>query len=99
MLKPARAKSRIVASCSEPLGIPSLSVLAMALRDLPVEARALAGVTDIALAEPRHFQQDRVLVAVGQERGHLQAVARGFPFGPQRVPRTAEKGREPRVQG
>src|SRR5436190_23270199 len=94
MLKPARANSWIVASCSEPLGMPSLSIRATLVR-LPEKARPLPRVADIAVAEPGDLEEHRVLVAVDEQRGHLQPVPRRLPLGPQRVARAAEEGREP----
>src|SRR6188472_2993469 len=97
MLKPARPNRCTVASCSEPLGMPSLRVRAIVLltfalggaarRDLSEEAGSLAGVADVAVPEPRHLQQHRVLVAIDQQVGHLQAVSRGLPLRPELVAR------------
>ena len=101
MLKPARANSWIVASCSDPFGMPSLmsDVMCRSLsgsrRTLAEEARPLAGVADVAVAEPRHLQQHRVLVAVDEQLAStLQPVAGRLPLGPQRVARAAEERRE-----
>src|SRR5678815_1089266 len=111
MLNPARANNWIVASCSEPFGMPSFSLAIFLFRvirvirgcslaalsvalirgHLPVETGPLAGVADITVAEPLHFEQHRVLVAVHQHLGDLQPVAGGFPLRPQRVARAAEE--------
>src|SRR3954451_24687605 len=107
MLNPARAKSRIVASCRDPLGIPSLSFMRGDLvcacewvsSDRLEEAGALAGVTDIAVTQPLHLQQHRVIVAVGEHLNDLQAVAGGFALHPQRVASAAEEGGEAGLLG
>src|SRR5919107_6057275 len=93
MLNPARANNWTVASCSEPFGMPSFRRgAAMPLRQRPEEARALARVTYVAVAEPCHLHQERVVVAIDQQLRHLQPVARGLPLGPQRVASAAEEG-------
>src|SRR5262245_20109829 len=84
MLKPARAKSWTVASCSEPLGSPSLS----AISDVLEEAASLAGVTDEAVAMPAHFQQDRVIVAVGEHAKDFEPVTGRFALHPELLART-----------
>src|SRR3954447_15720319 len=98
MLNPARPNSWMVASCSEPFGMPSLSFivcLPRACSAVPVarvcvtrsclrdpsgcrldETGPLAGVADIAVAEALHLQQHGVVVAIGEQLGDLQAVAR-----------------------
>src|SRR5262245_58808780 len=107
MLNPARANSWIVASWSDPFGIPSLSVairLSVLIRvlsvaicgQLPEEARSFTGVADVAIAETLHLEQDRVLVAIDAHLGHLQPVAGGLPLHPQLVARSAEEGGKPR---
>src|SRR5829696_4365420 len=133
MLNPARAKRCTVASCSEPFGMPSLSVivvdstrrrpthkpqgsqglissdcvcsaLSVATRvrhtysaafrfiERAVETGALAGVADVAVAEPLHFQQHRIVVAVDEDVDDLELVAGGLALHPQLVARAAEEG-------
>src|SRR5438128_6720245 len=94
MLNPARAKRATVASCSEPLGIPSLSVRAIALRHLPEKAGPRARVADIAVAEPGHLEEHRVVVAIDEQLGHLQAIPRGLTFRPERIARSTEERRK-----
>src|SRR5829696_8906343 len=98
MLKPARANSCTVASCSEPFGMPSLSNCATLVR-LPEKTRPLAGVADVAIAEPRHLEQHRIVIAIDQHVGDLQPVPRRLSLGPQRVARAAEEGRKPGLAG
>src|SRR5688500_17244395 len=113
MLNPARAKSWIVASCSDPLGMPSLSVLGMAAENLsdvwvfrtwrgpvvPCETRSLTGVADVAIAQSGDHHQQRVVVAVDQNAFDSQLVAGSFPLHPQFVARAAEEGRKPALDG
>src|SRR6476620_7091463 len=102
MLKPARAKSWIVVSCSDPFGSPSFSrVVASATsysssraRLERLETRSGARVAHVAVPEPPDPQQHGVLVAVHEHLDDLQPVAGGFPFRPQRLPGAAEERRE-----
>src|SRR5439155_26124125 len=95
MLKPARAKSCTVASCSEPFGIPSLSFISgLAFRELirPLEKTGpLARVTDVAAAKALHPNEHRVLVAIDQEVTDGEPVAGRLALGPQLVARAAEE--------
>src|SRR3989338_6191338 len=97
-LKPARAKSWTVASCSEPLGMPSLSFIIKALRSLvgqlSEEARSLARMAHVAVALPDDLHQHRVVVAIDEDVDDLEPVARCFALHPQRVARAAEEGGE-----
>src|SRR4051794_38147142 len=114
MLKPARAKSWTVASCSEPFGIPSFRVIVTAPWPAPpreglarsasallllvqrsVETGPRAGVAHVAVAEPPYFQQHGVVIAIDQDLGDRELVARGLAFHPQLVARAAEERREP----
>src|SRR4051794_24463925 len=105
MLNPARAKSCTVASCREPLGMPSLSFIAgrfqsrssrRSLRLRPFqrleEAGSLAGVADVAVTLALHLQQHRVVVAIGEHFEHFEAVAGRLAFHPELVPGAAEEG-------
>src|SRR4051794_22123100 len=104
MLNPARANSWIVASCSEPFGIPSLSLatsgprLCRVARQLSVEAGPLAGVAHVPVTQPLHLQQHGIVVAIDQRRGDLETVAGGLALGPQLAARAAEKRREPGLE-
>src|SRR2546425_10140506 len=95
MLKPARAKSCTVASCSEPFGIPSLSFISgLAFRELvrtPEKARPLDGVTDVAAAKALHAHEHGVLVAVDQQVADREPVAGRLTLRPQLVARAAEE--------
>src|SRR5438093_10213973 len=95
MLKPARAKSCTVASCSEPFGIPSLSFISgLAFRELirpPEKAGPLARVTDVAAAKALHADEHRVLVAIDQEVADREPVAGRLALRPQLVARAAEE--------
>ena len=48
----------------------------------PEKTRPLSGVADVAVAEPRHEQQQRVVVAINQDAIDLKAIAGRFPFRP-----------------
>src|SRR5580765_6179137 len=61
------------------------------------KARPRACVAHVAVAEPLHFHEDRVVVTIREERHHLQAIARGLALGPQLVARSAEERDEARV--
>ena len=89
MLKPARANSWTVASCSEPFGMPSFSFMRCIQRS---EAGAGAGVADVAVAQPLDLEQHRVVVAVHQQLDDLELVAGGFALHPQLVAGAAEEG-------
>src|SRR2546422_3863584 len=95
MLKPARAKSCTVASCSEPFGIPSLSFISrLAFRELvrpPEKAAPLARMTDVAAAKALHAHEHRVLVAVDQQVADREPVAGRLALRPQFVTRAAEE--------
>src|ERR1051325_2452005 len=89
MLKPARAKSCTVASCSDPLGIRvEASWNGHALRALE-KAGALARVADVAAAEALGLDEHGVLIAVDEHLAHRELVARGLALAPQRVARAA----------
>src|SRR5689334_19143949 len=108
MLKPARANSWIVASWSEPFGMPSFSVIAEFHRSarraknglssaLVVDQRsretaARSGMADVAVAVPLHLEQHRIVVAVDEKGDDLERVARRLAFRPERLPRAAEEG-------
>src|SRR5262245_49221676 len=98
MLKPARAKSCTVASCSEPFGIPSFSFisgLASALGEPvgpPEKAGPLARVTDVPAAEAFDADEHRVLVAVDQQVPDREPVARRLALRPELVAGAAEEG-------
>src|SRR5687768_15195934 len=104
MVKPARAKSCTVASWREPLGMPSRRVAIFrpkftrtqvhwfTLVQRPEEARALARVAHVAIAQRARAHEQRVVVAIHEQADHLEPVARGLALGPQRVARPAEEG-------
>ena len=48
----------------------------------------------VAVAEPLHLDQYRVLVAVHEKLGDLEAVAGRFTLHPQRIARAAEERRK-----
>src|SRR6202023_815953 len=77
-LKPARANSWIVASWSEPFGMPSLSFISFVGCQRSEKARSLAGVTHIPISQPLHLHQHRVVVAVDEDVDYLEPVARGL---------------------
>src|SRR5262245_13170464 len=79
-LNPARANSWTVASCNDPLGIPSFSFIG--LRQRPKEARALARVTDVAVAKALHLYQHGILIAVDEQRFHLETIPGGLALRP-----------------
>src|ERR1035438_3625076 len=96
MFQPARLKRAIVASCRLPLGMPSLSLLAIGFLFLLV--RALAGLaqgqrvgeaTDGALVAHQAVafdldaKQQGVVVAVGGGGDYAQTVAAGLALHPQ----------------
>src|SRR5262245_42947106 len=58
--------------------IPRLGMAAGASLHHLVEARALAGVAHVAVAEPLHLDQHRIVVAIGQHLHDLQPVAGCF---------------------
>src|SRR5262245_52921700 len=59
------------------------------------KARPRARVAHVAVAEPLHLQQHRVVVTIDEDARDLQAIARRVPLGPERVARAAEERREP----
>src|SRR6266498_2984681 len=102
MLKPARANSWIVASCKEPFGMPSFSfivyspqrIVSFVVIQPAKKARTLTRVADVAVAQPLHFQQHRVIVAVDEDPGDGELVAGGFALRPEGVAAAAEEGGE-----
>src|SRR6478672_12355131 len=105
MLKPARANSWTVASCSEPFGMPSLSFIASPLiqrflssASLLLIQRSEAGpgsrMAHVAIAKALHLQQHGIVVAVDEHVDDLELVARGLALHPQLVARAAEEGGE-----
>src|SRR5579872_424959 len=90
MLNPARANSWTVASCSEPLGMPSLSAIS-SVRQSSIEAGALAGVADVAVPEPPDLEKHGVVVAVDEDVDDREPVAGRLAFHPQRLTRAAEE--------
>src|SRR3990172_13004111 len=97
MLKPARAKSCTVASCSDPFGNPSLSTMTVSCpRKRCRETTARAGVAHSTVAEAPHLQQDRIVVAIGEHLDDLEAIAGRLALRPQRLPRA---GVERRIAG
>src|SRR5436305_10896015 len=106
MFHPARLKRAIVASCRLPLGMPSLSLLAISgPRTLLVEIdrtrEAAYGslVAYQAVAFHLHAKQQRVVVAVSGCGDDAQPIAAGFAFHPQLLARAAPESNEARLQG
>ena len=60
----------------------------------PEKTGALAGVADVAVAQPLHLHQHRVVVAVDEHLDDLEPVARGLALHPELVARAAEEGGE-----
>src|SRR4051812_29284024 len=101
----------MVASCKDPLGMPSFSVLDMSFLlstrshrreregEIRKKTRPLTRVADIAVAESRDQQQKRVVVTVDQDAINLQAVAGRLTLGPQLIARAAEERRKPGIDG
>src|SRR5262245_5840542 len=99
----------MVASCNEPLGMPSFSVamriLTAALKDcatrwkLSKETRAFTCVTHVAVAEPRDEHQQSVVITVDEDAIDLQAIPRRLPLRPQLVTRAAEERRIAALDG
>src|SRR3954468_2704890 len=110
MLKPARANSCTVASCSEPFGMPSLSFIVSPLiqhEDISSllsfvslvltqrsKAGSSSGVAHVAVAEALHLQQHGIVVAVDEHVDDFELVAGGLALHPQLVARAAEEGGE-----
>src|SRR5438045_1941589 len=101
----------MVASCNEPLGIPSFNFIKTQRTQRPPtaptqrtqrktsqrarETRPCARVTHVAFPETLHFDQHRVFVAVDEDLGHFEFVAGGLAFHPQRAAAAAEERRVP----
>ena len=92
MLNPARANSWIGRVLQRALGDAEFELhgIVTPFRALK-EAGALAGVADVAVAEPLGLHEHRVVVAVDQDVAHREPVARRLALGPERVARAAEE--------
>jgi hypothetical protein len=58
---------------------------------MPEKAAPFARVADVPIALPLGFHQHRVIVAVDEQIPYGEAVAGGFPLGPESVTRAAEE--------
>ena len=105
MLNPARAKSWIVASCSEPFGMPELDLCSwplMSLERLRIEAACAAPVWQHVAVAERASPSSRARVSSSQSTSislDLQPVAGGLALRPQLAARAAEERREPGRDG
>ena len=79
MLKPARANSWTVASCSEPFGMPSFEC-GHGYSSLVLKQVRCAGVADVAVAQPLDLDEHRVVVAVHQQVDDLERLPEVSPF-------------------
>src|ERR1700730_2714600 len=106
MFQPARLNSAMVESWRLPLGMPSLSLLAIGgLRILFAEfdgAGKTAHGSFVAhqpIAFHFHAKQQRIVIAVGGGRDNAQAVAAGLALHPQLLAGAAPESDEAGFEG
>jgi hypothetical protein len=69
-------------------------VALVVLTERSEETRPLTRMTRIAVAEPLHFHEHSVIVAIDEDVDDFEAIAGSFALHPQLVARPAEKGGE-----
>src|SRR3977135_2203574 len=69
-------------------------VMSQTASQLPGKAGAIARVAHVAVAQPLHFQQHGVIVAIDEDFLHFEPIPGGFALRPQLVARAAEEGRK-----
>src|ERR1700761_4668766 len=93
MCQPAFSNSAMVASCKLPLGIPSFNLFAKtrprAQGDVSGEATHRALVAHQSVSLDGNSKQHRILIAVGSDGLHPQAISAGLALHPQLLPRPA----------
>src|SRR5579864_5135690 len=100
MFQPARLNSAMVESCRLPLGMPSLSLLAIGGLRLQAEidgAGKTAHGSFVAhqpIAFHFHAKQQRIVIAIGGGGDHAQAVAAGLTLHPQLLASAAPESDE-----